>query len=87
MVFFWSRYSMSNTPKIDDFDDIDTDFDDSVLPDDDESTSDVRDNEKKNPKTRQQIDDLLEKKRLERELRDSYDDLDDFDDFDDFDDL
>lgn len=70
----------------DDFDDVFDDGEDNDAKVADESETSVR--EKKNTlEKRLMIDNLLEEKRLEKELKDSFDDLDNFDDFDDLDDL
>lgn len=77
---------MSNNTEIDD------DYDDDTADITDEETTDMADDEvlplteqqAKGLLKRREIDDLLEKRRLEKELRDSFDDLDDdyYDDFD-----
>lgn len=70
----------------DDMDD-DADMDESDLLDesDDELDEEIAKTAggKKGLLKRREIDDLLEQRRLERELRDDLDDLDDLDDFDD----
>ena len=71
--------------------DIDDDFDDDFVDDDDanmveEAEKSVR-TRLSSLEKRRLIDNLLEEKRLERSLKDSFDDdLDDLDDDDDFDD-
>ncbi|WP_289000015.1 PA3496 family putative envelope integrity protein [uncultured Psychrobacter sp.] len=70
--------------------DIDDDFDDDFVDDDDakiveEAETSVR-TRLSSLEKRRLIDNLLEEKRLARELKDDLDDLDDLDDFDEDDD-